>query len=292
MMATNDRFNGVVASAAVKVPCVAVAIVNTVLSGEQTVNGVPVVAGDRVLATAQTSSVDNGIYEVSSSAWQRTDDFDGNRDALNGTLVVVAAPLVGFYQLTATDPVVIGTSALTFTVVTDIGLAANLALTTVGKGASLVGIFDVGSLIVATTVEAALQELATAIAAIQPTVGSFTPVWVGFSADPTGDIFWAKDGNIITLQFPVGAGTSNATDFAISNLPAALRPVTDQYVPMIALRDNSVVLGVVGGVGITPAGQANFSADGSGDTQNWTASGSKGFSLNASQAQYSIATLE
>jgi hypothetical protein len=44
------------------------------LSGEQTVNGVALVAGNRVLVKDQTLSQNNGIYIVSASAWSRSPD--------------------------------------------------------------------------------------------------------------------------------------------------------------------------------------------------------------------------
>ncbi len=115
---STDRFNGVLSTLAIKAPCAAVAIANITLSGEQTVNGVAVVAGDRVLVTAQTSAVDNGIYDVSSSAWTRSADFDGNRDVVSGTFVTVATATVGrnpYYQITTANPITIGNTAINFT---------------------------------------------------------------------------------------------------------------------------------------------------------------------------------
>lgn len=116
-MVTTDRLFGISASLAVKAPCKAVAVSNITLSGEQTVNGVAVVAGNRVLVTAQTDAVDNGIYVVSASAWQRAADFDGNRDVGQGTLVIVNRSDGGdyFYQVETADPIVIGTSEIEFT---------------------------------------------------------------------------------------------------------------------------------------------------------------------------------
>lgn len=46
------------------------------LSGEQTVDGVALVAGDRCLVKNQLSASENGIYQVSASAWVRTFDLD------------------------------------------------------------------------------------------------------------------------------------------------------------------------------------------------------------------------
>jgi len=114
---SNDRINGITTSVAVKAPVAAVATTNITLSGEQTVGGVAVTAGDRVLVTAQTSSVDNGIYDVSTGDWTRSADFDGNRDVKQGTLVVVASATAGtpaFYWVTAADPITVGTTAITF----------------------------------------------------------------------------------------------------------------------------------------------------------------------------------
>lgn len=161
MVATKTfRIDGLVAGLAIKAPCIAVTTGPITLSGEQTVNSVAVVEFDRVLVKDQDDAEDNGIYDVETGAWTRSGDFDGNRDATNGTLVVYAksSSLVGFYQLTATNPVVIGTTALTFTLVATLDLAGVLASTANNKGASQVAIEDSGSLITATTVEAALAE--------------------------------------------------------------------------------------------------------------------------------------
>jgi hypothetical protein len=47
---------------------------NITLSGEQTVNGVALVAGNRVLVKDQTLSQNNGIYIVDASTWSRAPD--------------------------------------------------------------------------------------------------------------------------------------------------------------------------------------------------------------------------
>ena len=49
---------------------------NITLSGAQTIDGVSVVAGDRVLVTGQTSAAENGIYVVAAGAWTRATDMD------------------------------------------------------------------------------------------------------------------------------------------------------------------------------------------------------------------------
>lgn len=112
-----DRFNGLVASLALKAPCIAVALTDITLSAEQTVNGVAVVADDRVLVIGQTDPVENGIYNASTSAWQRAADFDGNRDVVKGTIVTVSVALAGknpMYKITTDNPITIGTSDIDF----------------------------------------------------------------------------------------------------------------------------------------------------------------------------------
>lgn len=49
---------------------------NITLSGTQTIDGVSVVAGDRVLVKNQTAPAQNGIYVVAASTWSRSADAD------------------------------------------------------------------------------------------------------------------------------------------------------------------------------------------------------------------------
>lgn len=49
---------------------------NITLSGTQTIDGVSVVAGDRVLVKNQTAPAQNGIYVVASGSWTRSTDMD------------------------------------------------------------------------------------------------------------------------------------------------------------------------------------------------------------------------
>lgn len=61
------------AGIASKPPVRAVATANVAsLTGAQTVDGVSLIAGDRVLLTAQTTTTANGVYNVSAGAWTRT----------------------------------------------------------------------------------------------------------------------------------------------------------------------------------------------------------------------------
>lgn len=61
---------------------------NITLSGTQTIDGIAVIAGDRVLVRAQTNAAENGIYIVSASAWTRAADADSAAE-LRGAVVFV-----------------------------------------------------------------------------------------------------------------------------------------------------------------------------------------------------------
>lgn len=58
----------------VKASVVAATTANITLSGAQTIDGVSVVAGDRVLVKNQTAQADNGIYVASNTSWSRSAD--------------------------------------------------------------------------------------------------------------------------------------------------------------------------------------------------------------------------
>jgi len=79
---------GTTPNEAVKAPVVIDSTTNLTLSGEQTVNGVAVVAGDRVLVKAQTNAAENGIYVCKATAWVRATDWNQSNDVMNGCLVL------------------------------------------------------------------------------------------------------------------------------------------------------------------------------------------------------------
>jgi hypothetical protein len=112
-----DHRSGLVGNTAFKAPVRAATTANNTLSGEQTIDGVACVELDRVLVKNQTNTVDNGIWVVSTGAWNRAADFDGQYDSANGTLVMVIEGSVSsnlVFQVYAADPIVIGTSLIEF----------------------------------------------------------------------------------------------------------------------------------------------------------------------------------
>src|SRR5258708_27640874 len=102
MAATHEDRNAQLSpGVAIKAPCRAATTGAITFSGEQTIDGVACVTGDRALVKDQASAISNGIYTVSTGAWTRAPDFDGNRDVVTGTFVFItngAANAGAFYE--------------------------------------------------------------------------------------------------------------------------------------------------------------------------------------------------
>lgn len=99
-----------------KQPVRAASTANLTLSGVQTVDGVSLVAGDRVLLKNQTTASGNGIYIVASGAWTRATDMDTGAEALGAATFVSEGTTLGntVWLQTADAPITIGTTALVF----------------------------------------------------------------------------------------------------------------------------------------------------------------------------------
>lgn len=115
-----DRLYGLTTSVAVKPPVYISADYDIIRFGEQTITSktptdertITTTEGMRVLLLGQDNPVENGIWVARRSFWVRATDFNGPRDAVNGTLVFSING--DCWQVEADDPVVIGKSAIHF----------------------------------------------------------------------------------------------------------------------------------------------------------------------------------
>ena len=92
---------------------------NITLSNTQTVDGVALSVGDRVLVKDQSTGSQNGIYVVAAGAWARATDADNNPggEVTSGMFCFVEEGTVNSdcgFVLTTNDPITLGTTALAF----------------------------------------------------------------------------------------------------------------------------------------------------------------------------------
>lgn len=90
---------------------------NITLSGLQTIDGVTVIANDRVLVKDQSTGGTNGIYLAQSGGWTRTTDADSSAEVTAGLAVMVTEGTTqsdSQWRLTTNDSIVLGTTALVF----------------------------------------------------------------------------------------------------------------------------------------------------------------------------------
>ena len=110
---------------------------NITLSATQTVDGVALVAGDRVLVKDQSTASANGIYVVAAGAWVRATDADTSAKVTGGMFTFVEEGTANAdtgWVLTTNNPITLGTTSLAFTQFSGAGqVAAGAGLTKTGN---------------------------------------------------------------------------------------------------------------------------------------------------------------
>ncbi|WLH14494.1 phage tail protein [Pseudomonas hefeiensis] len=94
---------------------------NIALTGLQVVDGITLLAGDRVLVKNQTAAKDNGIYVAANAAWLRAPDADSNAEVTSAMILSVEQGSTladSRWQLVTDGSIILGTTALVFQNVT------------------------------------------------------------------------------------------------------------------------------------------------------------------------------
>ena len=121
---------------------------NITLSNTQTVDGVALSVGDRVLVKNQSTGSQNGIYVVASGSWTRATDFDNSPDVevSPGTFFFVEEGTTqadNGYVVSNDTAITIGTTAITFSQFSGAGqITAGAGLTKSGNTLDVVGTAD------------------------------------------------------------------------------------------------------------------------------------------------------
>jgi hypothetical protein len=133
-------------------------------------DGITGAAGDRFLLMDGAAGADNGPYRIDvigdgAAKFQMTriGEADASAEVTAGMLVYISKGTTRgnkWAYLTTDDDIVLNTTSLDFAMVPQ---AAELAATTVGAGGDLIGLYDVGGIVTATTCGAAIIENRTAL---------------------------------------------------------------------------------------------------------------------------------
>jgi hypothetical protein len=107
----------VIAKISVRQSCYVTTTANITLSGIQTIDGLSVPGGTRVLVKNQTDARENGIYVAAAGAWSRSADADTSGEVESGMFIFIQAGSLQAdtqWYLATEDPILLGTSNLNF----------------------------------------------------------------------------------------------------------------------------------------------------------------------------------
>lgn len=106
---------------------------NVALTGTQTIDGIAVAAGDRVLVRANTTGAENGIYVVAAGAWSRSLDADTSAKLVGATVYVAEGTANADTVWSQTvDPFTLGTTTGNFAQING-GATPTASTVTAGK---------------------------------------------------------------------------------------------------------------------------------------------------------------
>lgn len=252
-----DRIAGISSSKAIKVPCLAATTAAITLSGEQTVDGVSLVDGNRCLVKDQASTATNGIYTVSTGAWTRALDFDGTTDWVRGTIVPIAGGTTNggkIYRVTTSDPVDIDTDAISFTSISFLdshangSVAASATIDLTAIDADAVDVTGSGATITAVTLTAGYTRIIR-FTGVNTITHSATLVLPGALniATAAGDIMIVRGYAVSTVRV-VGYMRGNSQPLITGEASIASAATTD----LGSVREQSIT--ITGTTGITSFG--------------------------------------
>ena len=213
-----------------KTPCRVATTTNITLSGTQTIDGVSVTAGDRVLVKDQNTASQNGVYIVGGGSWVRALDMDTAAEVAGSFVPITFGALQGgkiYYTTFNATGGVLGTTAIPWNSLTDASITG-VGTLAVANGGTGLGSYTAGDLLYASAATT-LTKLNAAASGNVLKSGS-TPSWgkVDLANDVTGTISSASlpasstsTSGIVRLATSAEVATGTATDTAIS--PATLR---------------------------------------------------------------------
>lgn len=167
------------------------------LSGPQTIDGVSIIAGDRVLVKNQVTGSQNGIYVAAAGAWSRATDADTSPEVNSGMFCFVEEGTVaaGYgYVLTTANPITLGSTPLTFTQFSSAGSVSG----TTNRITVTAGVVDISASYVGQTSITTLGTITTGVwhgTALSEIYGGTNQ-----TSYATGDILYASASNTLSKR--------------------------------------------------------------------------------------------
>lgn len=233
---------------------------NIVLSGAQAIDGVAVIAGNRVLVKSQTLAKDNGIYVAANGAWVRAKDADASAEVTSGLIVSVeeGATLANtIWQLTTDGVIVLGTTALAFQNITQGFAPLNSPV--------LLGVPTAPTAPVSTN----NQQLATT-AFVQRALGNHSSVGgldasTVLTADAFGKSFIINSANPVNITLPKASTGFNGGTINLLNVSTGAATIVLQGTDYVAgIAANQLVLNALDSITLsTGAGITWYAENGS-----------------------------
>jgi hypothetical protein len=244
-----------------------VTVSNVTLSGgaPTVVDGVTLVKGDRVLVTAQTTGSENGLYLVSTlgtgsnGTWSRTSDGNENGEIEAGMIVMVTEGTIYAdtqWKLITDDPIVIGTTPLTFTQnysansisggTSNVVVLTNSAVTISSAGTA--NVLAIGSNTV--TVTANLNPIANVTYSLGNTTNRWQDLWLSNSTIYLGNVTLGATAQGLTVDGnSVLTGGSGGNTLSVTGNITGGNILTDGAVSAIGNVTGNYILG--NGVSLT-----------------------------------------
>jgi hypothetical protein len=222
---------------------------NITLSGIQTIDGVLLVAGDRVLVKNQSTTTQNGVYDAASGAWARSADSDAGSELVNAFYFVTLGSTLqatGWTQSTP-GPITIGSTAIVFNQFS--GAADYQA----GAGLTKTGLtFNVGT---ASSSRIVVNADDIDLATSGVSAGTYNRVTVDVYGRVTSAVAGTTDNLVegttnlfFTNARAQAAITGGASTIVTSNLTASRALVSDGSGKVAVATTTAVELGYVNGV--------------------------------------------
>jgi hypothetical protein len=187
---------------------------NITLSSTQTIDGVAVVTGDRVLVKNQSTGAENGIYLCNGLGigWTRTTDADASAEMLGIVVYVVAGTANGGKQFRCsnTTAITLNTTAITYAEITGGGSGTVTSVTGTASRISVGGtatdpVIDIDAAYVGQTSITTLGTIATGVwsgTTILANKGG-----TGFASYAVGDLLYADTTSTLAKLADVAAGS-------------------------------------------------------------------------------------